>query len=365
MELTSLAARLLLAVVFLLAGVAKLADRKGTAKSLRDFGLPPRLATAVSGLLPVGEIAVAGVLVPVSTAWYGAYGAAALLSVFTIGIGVSMARGRRADCRCFGQLHSAPVGWPTMVRNGALAIPAVWLVSLGPLQVGPSLAAHLAAAGGNERRVFILAACLVCWLLFRALQPNEREEPESATTESLDVESHPPAESNPDGTSPRRINATGIGLPVGTTAPEFNLPDITGHERSLRSLLEQGKPIFLVFSSPYCESCQALLPKLSLWMHEHSDSLNIILMVRGTAKENLAKLKDKDIDVARVLLEPAFEVAEAYDSTSTPAAVVIGPDGRIQSNLAVGHAAIQQLMASHANASSVQAQSSQDLSPLA
>jgi len=359
MELTLLAARLLLAVVFLLAGVAKLADRKGTAGSLADFGLPAGLARALSRLLPLGEIAVAAALLPVGAAWYGACGAVALLSIFTIGISVSMARGRTADCRCFGQLHSAPVGWQTLVRNAALAVPAVWLASRGPLQVGPSLVTHLSAAGGNERRVFILAACLVCWLLFRAIRPSEPPEPERATIESPDFES------NPETHASGRIHPTGVGLPVGTAAPEFDLPDISGQKRSLRSLLDEGKTIFLVFSSPYCESCQALLPKLSLWMREHRDALNIVLIVRGTATENVAKLKGQDIDISRVLLQPAFEIAEAYDSTSTPAAVVIGPDGRIQSNLAVGHAAIQQLMASHANVSSVQAESGQDLSPLA
>jgi peroxiredoxin len=366
MELTLLTARLLLAAVFLLAGVAKLVDRKETTKSLRDFGLPPGLAQAVSRLLPAGEIVAAAALVPVSTAWYGACGAVALLSIFTIGIGVSMARGRRPDCRCFGQLHSAPVGWPTLVRNGALAIAAGWLVSRGRLQVGPSPWAHLAAAGGNERRVFIVAACLAGLLFFRVLRQSERAEPESVTIESHAAGEARQIESNPlEDYIPGKIHPTGIGLPVGTPAPEFNLPDITGRKRSLQSLREQGKDIFLVFSSPYCESCQALVPDLSRWMREPSESLNIILVVRGTAKENLAKLKDKDIDISRVLLQPAFEVSEAYDCTSTPAAVLIGADGRIQSDLAVGGAAIQHLMASRAKLSSVPAQSGQDLSPSA
>src|SRR5258707_6625444 len=156
MELTLLTARLLLAAVFFLAGVTKLADRKGTAKSLRDFGLSPRLAEAVSGLLPMGEIVVAAALVPVGTAWYAACGAIALLGIFIIGIAVTMARGQRPDCRCFGQLHSAPVGWSTLARNSVLAIPAGLVVSHGQLHTGPSLWEHLAAAGGNERRVFIL-----------------------------------------------------------------------------------------------------------------------------------------------------------------------------------------------------------------
>jgi thiol-disulfide isomerase/thioredoxin len=80
--------------------------------------------------------------------------------------------------------------------------------------------------------------------------------------------------------APRSILPIGIGLPIGTPAPEFSLPGITGQKRSLGSLLEQGKTIFLVFSSPYCESCQALLPNISRWMREHKESLNFKLCCR-------------------------------------------------------------------------------------
>ncbi len=79
-------------------------------------------------------------------------------------------------------------------------------------------------------------------------------------------------------------------------------------------------------------------------MREHEESLNIVLVTRGTAKENLAKLKD--FEISQVLLQQDFEVAEAYDCVSTPAAVLIGTDGLIQSDLAVGGPAIEQLIAS-------------------
>jgi thiol-disulfide isomerase/thioredoxin len=108
--------------------------------------------------------------------------------------------------------------------------------------------------------------------------------------------------------------------------------------------LEQGKTIFLVFSSPYCESCQALLPNISRWMREHTESLNFVVVTRGTARENLAKLKD--FEISQVLLQQDFEVAESYHCLSTPAAVLIGTDGLIQSDLAVGGLAIDQLIAS-------------------
>lgn len=368
-ELALLAVRLLLAIVFVLAGVIKLLDRRGSSKALNNFGLPLGLAQPLSILLSAAEIVVAVALVPVASAWYGACGALALLSFFAVGIGVALARGRRPDCRCFGQLHSAPVGWPTLIRDGILAAAAGWLVSRGRLQAGPSLWTHLAMADGIERRVFIVAACVACFLFFRALQDSQHAAAESVTIESrlalarnreqsapehpgpgktlsgrISVNTAPAPKLRPAPPAPRRILPTGIGLPIGTPAPEFTLPGITGQNRSLGSLLEQGKTIFLVFSSPYCESCQALLPNISRWMREHKESLNFVVVTRGTARENLAKLKD--FEISQVLLQQDFEVAESYQCVSTPAAVLIGADGLIQSDLAVGGLAVEQLIAS-------------------
>src|SRR5215218_7157556 len=68
--------RLLLATVFAVAGVAKLADRAGSRQAIVDFGLPARLATLLGILLPLYELAVAAALIPTPTAWWGAVGGA-------------------------------------------------------------------------------------------------------------------------------------------------------------------------------------------------------------------------------------------------------------------------------------------------
>jgi peroxiredoxin len=133
----------------------------------------------------------------------------------------------------------------------------------------------------------------------------------------------------------------GIGLPIGTPAPEFELPGLTGEKRSLQSLRELGD-VLLVFSSPFCESCAALTANLVRWTHEKEGLPNVVLINVGTAKDNLAKLTG--FDASRVLLQPQFEVAEMYDCGVTPAAVLVGADGLVQSALAVGAAAIEQLV---------------------
>ena len=131
MALVLLIARLVLVVVFLVAGLAKLADLKGSQQAVHDFGVPARLATPLGTLLPLAELVVAvALLLPIS-AWWGGLGALLLLVLFVVGISYNLAQGRQPDCHCFGQLHSAPAGWPTLIRNLVLAAIAAVVVGFG------------------------------------------------------------------------------------------------------------------------------------------------------------------------------------------------------------------------------------------
>src|SRR5215204_5087522 len=150
MAIVLLVARLLLALVFLVAGVAKLADRSGSRQAIIDFGLPSSLAPLLGVLLPLCELMVAAALIPVSTAWWGAVGAVALLLLFVAGIGINLARGRKPDCHCFGQLHSAPAGWMTLARNGALAAIAGFVLWEGRESAGPSAVGWLGALSAAQ-----------------------------------------------------------------------------------------------------------------------------------------------------------------------------------------------------------------------
>src|SRR5438132_6776174 len=113
--------RFLLCGVFLVAGISKLRDRPGSRQALLDFGVPKALAGIFAILLPLAEIVVALALLPAASAWTGAVGALVLLCLFLIAIGVALARGRRPDCHCFGQIHSKPIGPDLMARNAVLA----------------------------------------------------------------------------------------------------------------------------------------------------------------------------------------------------------------------------------------------------
>src|SRR5438445_13100293 len=101
MSTVQLVARAVLAATFLIAGAAKLVD-PGRSESLAAFGMPRRFAVPGGIALPLAELAVAGALLPRSSAWWSAWAALALLLAFVAGISFNLARGRTPDCHCFG-----------------------------------------------------------------------------------------------------------------------------------------------------------------------------------------------------------------------------------------------------------------------
>ena len=108
-NLVLLALRLVLAAVLIVAGVAKLADRTGTATALRDFQLPAAWVPAVALSLPLAEIATGLALLPAASAPYAALAALGLVCVLSVAVGVNLLRGRTPDCHCFGRINSEPV----------------------------------------------------------------------------------------------------------------------------------------------------------------------------------------------------------------------------------------------------------------
>ena len=136
MESAVLGVRLLLAAVFAVAAVAKLLDLEGSRRAMRGFGVGDRTANALGLVVPVAELSVAAALVFQPSARWGAIGAIVLLLTFSAGIANAMRRGRKPDCHCFGQLHSAPAGRETLGRNLGLAVLAGFVVWHGP---GPNV----------------------------------------------------------------------------------------------------------------------------------------------------------------------------------------------------------------------------------
>jgi hypothetical protein len=132
-----LGCQVLIAVVFAVSAFTKL--RTGVA--FRSFAgslvmVPRQARSAVAAVLAVAEAAVP-LAMPVPRLGLALSGA--LLIVFSAGIAVSILRGLRVACRCFGPSQT-PLGPVHLVRN-ALLLAAVVLGLLAPEQAsGPSIA---------------------------------------------------------------------------------------------------------------------------------------------------------------------------------------------------------------------------------
>jgi uncharacterized membrane protein YphA (DoxX/SURF4 family)/peroxiredoxin len=306
-----LAIRMLLAAVFAVAGVAKLRDLEGSRAAMKDFGVPAGLAGPAGVLLPLAELAVAIGLVPTASARWAAALGLLLLLAFIWGIATALRRGESPDCHCFGQLHSAPAGPATLARNAVLAALAVVVVAEAP---GAALddwmaartAAELVAVGAGIAAIFFGAGWLVMWRQRRGLLTQL-------------------------GRAQRMATSAAPGVPIGSRAPDFSLPDLYGNTVTLDALLERGRPLLLVFLSPGCESCVELLPKLARWQSSLADRLTLVLLSTGRVKVNQPIFEEYGIS-DDVLLQEFMEVSDAFRIRGTPSAVVITADGTVATN---------------------------------
>jgi peroxiredoxin len=338
-----LAARLILAAVFIVAAAAKLMDRAASRQAIVDFGVAERVAQLFALLLPLAEFVVAIALIPKATAWLGAVGAGALLLLFIAAIGVNLARGRRPDCRCFGQLSSSPVGWTTLARNTVLTVIAGFVVWQGRDDPGRSAVAWASDLSRGEVALLIGSLALLAlvavegFVLINVLRQNGRLMLRlERVEERLTAAGIAPVASE-EQTPPER------GLPVGSPAPSFQLSGLYGETLTLEALRAAGKPVLLVLTDPHCGPCDALMPEIGSWQRDHAAELTIALISRGTPEENRAKSTEHGL--ANVLLQQDREVAAAYQEEGTPSAVLVLSDGTVGSPLAAGAETIRTLVA--------------------
>lgn len=124
-----LAARLVLAAVFVVAGVLKLRDPVAFANDVANYQFMPALAPLLAATLPSLEIVVGVALLIAPWRRAAALCAAVLMAMFTVAAGTAYARGLDVACGCFGSTGGA-IGWTTLVRDLALLGAAILVVAL-------------------------------------------------------------------------------------------------------------------------------------------------------------------------------------------------------------------------------------------
>jgi len=128
------------------------------------------------------------------------------------------------------------------------------------------------------------------------------------------------------------------GLKAGTPAPDFRLPDLQGRSVSLNDF--RGRRVLLVFSDPHCGPCDELAPHLARLHQDHiNNGLSVLLVGRGTAEENRGKAKQFGFQFP-VVLQDKWKLSKEYGIFATPVAFLIGANGVIAKDVAVGKDAI-------------------------
>jgi peroxiredoxin len=124
------------------------------------------------------------------------------------------------------------------------------------------------------------------------------------------------------------------GLPAGTVAPAFELPELRGGQMSLEQF--RGRRVLLVFSGPNCIYCERMMPDLAALPLDGRDGRPVPLVISsGTLEDNLAFFKKFGVRCS-VLLTDLPDLPTEYKAWSTPSGYLIDEEGTIISELAIG-----------------------------
>ncbi len=337
MEVILLFIRIFLFAVFAVAGIGKLLDLPGSEKAVKGFGVPEHLAKPLAIALPFAEMLIAVLLLFTTVSWLGAIGAFLILAVFIGGMIWQMAQGNAPDCHCFGAIHSEPVSKKSLIRNIIFAILAFFLVAQGAGYQGLSFT-DLTEEMAIQLILGLATIGLLGAVVFYLKKISEQQTLIMRRIEILELVSHEGG---------REVNREDAGnphdsLPIGSIAPNFELPDLGGKIIGFKHLLEKAKPLLFFFVSPSCGPCQSLLPEIEEWQSELKDKVEFVFISSGNASENAEKFGGSNYK--QILLQEHKEVSGLFHAKWTPTAIFINADGIIASHLSVGDDGIRDLV---------------------
>lgn len=324
-----------LLVVFLIAGTSKLGQAGATSDTAKAFGVPERFAPLVGLWLPYIELGIATLMLLPTAATFGFLAATVILSAFSLAIAVALARGNKPSCNCFGQASSAPIGWWTLVRNGALLALSVWILATGEAQLGSGL---LVAWGDVLAKVSVAGVALIALGLVVTIQAwfiSKMLTQQGKLLLRLDnVEN--------------RLEAAGIARSTGTvidtlkpgdTAPTFALKKLgIAREPSLSEYFGLGTRTALLFVDSNCSPCHEVLDVL-----DREPPLDIRLLVVVNEAVGMEKQMISRYPNSSFAFPVGNSAVEAYGVVGTPSLVLVD-DGIIASHVAIGSAAIYALL---------------------
>ncbi len=151
LALSGLAASIAVGLFFLVAGIDQWRHRALLPGVIANYRLlPRRLILPAARLLPVVEVATGAALL-IGLRPLPQLLAIALLLLFAAAMAINIGRGRgHIDCGCGHGALRHPIGWPLVIRNGALAALLAMRLptppAFGMIDIATALAAGVAIA---------------------------------------------------------------------------------------------------------------------------------------------------------------------------------------------------------------------------
>ncbi len=180
-----------------------------------------------------------------------------------------------------------------------------------------------------------VGTALACWLAYHLLRQHGR------MLHRLDALETALAEQGAGAPVRAAMVEEPRGLPAGSEAPAFELPDLSGNRTALSRW--RGRRVLLVFFNPRCGYCLDMAPGLAaLPSGGNGAGVVPVVVTTGTREENRRLAREHGIRCP-VLLQERMEVASLYGADGTPMGCLVDAEGRIASELAVGADAVLDL----------------------
>jgi peroxiredoxin/uncharacterized membrane protein YphA (DoxX/SURF4 family) len=126
-------------------------------------------------------------------------------------------------------------------------------------------------------------------------------------------------------------------LKAGDPVPDVRLVDLMGHSVRLWDFVQ--RQTLVVFWSSMCGFCREMLPDLKAWEIDPPPGAPSLLVILPGVSEANQVVPFR----APALIDAEFAAAHAFNAFGTPSAVLIGSDGRLQSDVVAGAEAVTAL----------------------
>ena len=120
-------------------------------------------------------------------------------------------------------------------------------------------------------------------------------------------------------------------LPVGSKAPDFNLPSLSSPSQQIRlSEINRENPVLLVFWASWCPNCVAEIPKLNeIFETKSAKGLKMIAVNVEETRDDILEFMKKTPVKYPVLLDEHGKTANLYGLAGIPVALYLEKGGEI------------------------------------